>query len=207
MHGMAAVLAHEIKNPLAGIRGAAQLLEEALPPDEREMTQLIVRGNRPHPRPDRPHGSVRRHAQPCRASPVNIHEVLDRVRKVAETSFARGVTFIGEFRSLAAAGAGRPRPADPGVSQSGAQCRRRAAGQRRRDHADHRLSARRASSAPAVAGERAVAAAGSDGARQWLGRARRSDAAISSIPSSPPRRAARAWAWRWSPRSSAIMAA
>ena len=30
MHGMAAVLAHEIKNPLAGIRGAAQLLEEAL---------------------------------------------------------------------------------------------------------------------------------------------------------------------------------
>ncbi len=33
MHGMAAVLAHEIKNPLAGIRGAAQLLEEALPPD------------------------------------------------------------------------------------------------------------------------------------------------------------------------------
>ena len=43
MHGMAAVLAHEIKNPLAGIRGAAQLLEEALPPDEREMTQLIVR--------------------------------------------------------------------------------------------------------------------------------------------------------------------
>ena len=42
MHGMAAVLAHEIKNPLAGIRGAAQLLEESLPPDEREMTQLII---------------------------------------------------------------------------------------------------------------------------------------------------------------------
>src|ERR1700728_3786579 len=42
MHGMAAVLAHEIKNPLAGIRGAAQLLEEALAPEEREMTQLIV---------------------------------------------------------------------------------------------------------------------------------------------------------------------
>ncbi|HXB52240.1 MAG TPA: histidine kinase dimerization/phospho-acceptor domain-containing protein, partial [Rhizomicrobium sp.] len=41
MHGMAAVLAHEIKNPLAGIRGAAQLLEEQLPPSERELTQLI----------------------------------------------------------------------------------------------------------------------------------------------------------------------
>src|SRR5579871_3377387 len=42
MNGLAAVLAHEIKNPLAGIRGAAQLVEESLPPGDREMTQLIV---------------------------------------------------------------------------------------------------------------------------------------------------------------------
>ena len=43
MHGMAAVLAHEIKNPLAGIRGAAQLLEEALAPDERETDPADLR--------------------------------------------------------------------------------------------------------------------------------------------------------------------
>src|SRR5215469_832798 len=42
MHGMAAVLAHEIKNPLAGIRGAAQLVEESVPAEDRHLTQLIV---------------------------------------------------------------------------------------------------------------------------------------------------------------------
>jgi two-component system nitrogen regulation sensor histidine kinase GlnL len=41
MSGMAAVLAHEIKNPLAGIRGAAQLLEEAVPLNDRSLAQLI----------------------------------------------------------------------------------------------------------------------------------------------------------------------
>src|SRR5580765_5757095 len=91
MHGMAAVLAHEIKNPLAGIRGAAQLLEEALAPDEREMTQLIVAES------DRIRGLIDRmeafgDSRAFPRHPVNIHEVLDRVRKVAETSFARGVT-------------------------------------------------------------------------------------------------------------------
>ena len=127
MHGMAAVLAHEIKNPLAGIRGAAQLLEETLAPDEREMTQLIVaEADRIRNLIDRMEsfGDTRGFTR----HPVNIHEVLDRVRKVAETSFARGVTIRGEFRSLAAAGVGRPRPADPGVPQSGAQRRRCAAG-------------------------------------------------------------------------------
>ena len=97
MHGMAAVLAHEIKNPLAGIRGAAQLLEEALPPDEREMTQLICDGSRPHPRLDRPHGSFG-DTRSFPRHPVNIHEVLDRVRKVAETELrARRRPFVENF--------------------------------------------------------------------------------------------------------------
>src|SRR6201996_9227824 len=96
MHGMAAVLAHEIKNPLAGIRGAAQLLEEALAPDEREMTQLIVA------EADRIRGLIDRmeafgDSRAFPRHPVNIHEVLDRVRKVAETSFARGVTIVESF--------------------------------------------------------------------------------------------------------------
>jgi two-component system nitrogen regulation sensor histidine kinase GlnL len=96
MHGMAAVLAHEIKNPLAGIRGAAQLLEEALAPEEREMTQLIIAES------DRIRGLIDRmesfgDTRSFARNPVNIHEVLDRVRKVAETSFARGVTILENF--------------------------------------------------------------------------------------------------------------
>jgi two-component system nitrogen regulation sensor histidine kinase GlnL len=96
MHGMAAVLAHEIKNPLAGIRGAAQLIEEQLPPDEREMTQLIIAES------DRIRGLIDRmesfgDTRGITRHPVNIHEVLDRVRKVAETSFARGITIVENF--------------------------------------------------------------------------------------------------------------
>lgn len=96
MHGMAAVLAHEIKNPLAGIRGAAQLLEEALAPDEREMTQLIIAES------DRIRGLIDRmesfgDTRGFARHPVNIHEVLDRVRKVAESGFARGVTITENF--------------------------------------------------------------------------------------------------------------
>jgi two-component system nitrogen regulation sensor histidine kinase GlnL len=96
MHGMAAVLAHEIKNPLAGIRGAAQLIEDSLPPEEREMTKLIVdEADRIRDLIDRMEsfGDTRSFAR----HPVNIHEVLDRVRKVAETSFARNVNWIENF--------------------------------------------------------------------------------------------------------------
>lgn len=96
MHGMAAVLAHEIKNPLAGIRGAAQLLEEALSPGEREMTQLIVaESDRIRTLIDRMESFGDTRSFP--RHPVNIHEVLDRVRKVAETGFARGVTISESF--------------------------------------------------------------------------------------------------------------
>jgi two-component system nitrogen regulation sensor histidine kinase GlnL len=96
MHGMAAVLAHEIKNPLAGIRGAAQLLEESLSPEEREMTQLIIAET------DRIRGLIDRmesfgDTRAFARHPVNIHEVLDRVRKVADSGFARGVTIVENF--------------------------------------------------------------------------------------------------------------
>lgn len=96
MHGMAAVLAHEIKNPLAGIRGAAQLIEEALTPGEREMTQLIIAES------DRIRGLIDRmesfgDTRAFARHPVNIHEVLDRVRKVAESGFARGGTILENF--------------------------------------------------------------------------------------------------------------
>lgn len=96
MHGMAAVLAHEIKNPLAGIRGAAQLLEEQLAPSEREMTQLIVDES------DRIRGLIDRmesfgDTRGFARYAVNIHEVLDRVRRVADSGFARGLSIIESF--------------------------------------------------------------------------------------------------------------
>ena len=96
MHGMAAVLAHEIKNPLAGIRGAAQLLEQSGTESDRTLTQLICdETDRIRALIDRMESFGDTRALP--RTPVNIHEVLDRVRKVAETSFAKGVTVIESF--------------------------------------------------------------------------------------------------------------
>lgn len=96
LSGMAAVLAHEIRNPLAGIRGAAQLLEEAVPPEERGLTTLIVEET------DRIRGLIDRmeafgDTQALARNAVNIHEVLDRVRRVAASGFARHVKFTEVF--------------------------------------------------------------------------------------------------------------
>lgn len=89
---MASMLAHEVKNPLSGIRGAAQLLEDDADEGDRELTQLIC------DEADRIVALVNRmeafsdERLPERSA-VNIHEVLDRVKKVAENGFGRSVTF------------------------------------------------------------------------------------------------------------------
>ena len=96
MSGMAGVLAHEIKNPLAGIRGAAQLLEEVVPENDRALALLICN------EADRIRALIDRMEAfgdpmaPTR-KPVNIHEVLGRVRQVAETSFARRIRIVETF--------------------------------------------------------------------------------------------------------------
>lgn len=86
---MAAVLAHEIKNPLSGIRGAAQLIEQDLSEQDRELTQLICDET------DRIRELVERmdvfSDRPIERTRVNVHEVLDRVRRVAETGFGTNV--------------------------------------------------------------------------------------------------------------------
>jgi two-component system nitrogen regulation sensor histidine kinase GlnL len=89
--GVAAMLAHEIKNPLAGIRGAAQLLEAGLDPDGRELTQLIIAEvERVRALIDRMEGFT----ETRRAFvPENIHAVLSHVRRVAETGFGAAVQF------------------------------------------------------------------------------------------------------------------
>ncbi len=96
MSGMAAVMAHEIKNPLAGIRGAAQLLEEAVSPSDRALAQLICN------EADRIRHLIDRmeafgDPMALTRNPVNIHEVLDRVRRVAETSFGRRLRVVENF--------------------------------------------------------------------------------------------------------------
>jgi two-component system nitrogen regulation sensor histidine kinase GlnL len=94
--GMAAVLAHEIKNPLSGIRGAAQLLEPALSDDDRVLTQLIcAETDRIRTLVDRM--EVFGDERPLAKEPVNIHDVLDHVRRVSETGFARGIRFAEDY--------------------------------------------------------------------------------------------------------------
>jgi two-component system, NtrC family, nitrogen regulation sensor histidine kinase GlnL len=89
--GMAAVLAHEVKNPLSGIRGAAQLLETNVGPEDRELTVLI------RDEADRIRALVDRMEsfgdKPLARGAVNIHRVLEHVRKLAETGFAASVRF------------------------------------------------------------------------------------------------------------------
>ena len=94
--GMAEMLAHEIKNPLAGITGAAQLLAMNLGQEDREMTDLIV-------------GETRRimkllqqveqfgNLLPPDLKAVNIHDVLDRARKSAQVGFAANMTIVEDY--------------------------------------------------------------------------------------------------------------
>jgi two-component system, NtrC family, nitrogen regulation sensor histidine kinase GlnL len=89
---MASVLAHEIKNPLSGIRGAAQLLEAEASDSDRSLTRLICEET------DRIVKLVDRmcafsDTRPGERERVNIHAVLDHVKKVAQAGFARHIRF------------------------------------------------------------------------------------------------------------------
>ena len=87
--GMAAILAHEVKNPLSGIRGAAQLLEPNVLPQDRELTDLI------RDEVDRIRDLVDRMEvfgeKPVDRRPVNIHRVLEHVRRLANSGVANGM--------------------------------------------------------------------------------------------------------------------
>ncbi len=93
---MAAMLAHEVKNPLSGIRGAAQLLEQDAGESERELTRLICdETDRIVALVDRMEAFSDHH--PIVREPVNIHEVLERVRKLAQSGFARHARLVEEY--------------------------------------------------------------------------------------------------------------
>ncbi|MXN54238.1 PAS domain-containing protein [Shinella sp. AETb1-6] len=88
--GLASMLAHEIKNPLSGIRGAAQLLETSVIDEDRALTRLICDET------DRIVSLVDRmevfsDERPVDRVPINIHSVLDHVKAVAKAGFARHI--------------------------------------------------------------------------------------------------------------------
>lgn len=90
---MAAILAHEIKNPLAGIRGAAQLIEQNADTSDRELTRLICdEADRIVKLVDRMEAFS--DSRPIERQSVNIHQVLDHVKKIACASFGRGIRFV-----------------------------------------------------------------------------------------------------------------
>jgi len=94
--GLASMLAHEIKNPLSGIRGAAQLLETGLSDEDRALTQLITEET------DRIVSLVDRmevfsDERPIDRHAVNIHVVLDRVKAIAKNGFARRTRIVEEY--------------------------------------------------------------------------------------------------------------
>ncbi|MBC7504467.1 MAG: two-component sensor histidine kinase [Sandarakinorhabdus sp.] len=89
--GVAAMLAHEIKNPLSGIRGAAQLLATGADAEARELTDLIVAEvDRVAKLVDRMESFT--DTRPQHLRPENIHEVLGHVRKLALQGFGAGIT-------------------------------------------------------------------------------------------------------------------
>jgi two-component system nitrogen regulation sensor histidine kinase GlnL len=93
---LAAMLAHEIKNPLSGIRGAAQLLEQSVGDDDRTLTRLICdEADRIVKLVDRM--EVFSDERPVEREPVNIHHVLDHVKRLAQSGFARHIKFVEEY--------------------------------------------------------------------------------------------------------------
>jgi len=93
---LAAMLAHEIKNPLSGIRGAAQLLESAASDDDRTLTRLICdEADRIVKLVDRM--EVFTDERPIEREPVNIHVVLEHVKRLASSGFARNIKFVEDY--------------------------------------------------------------------------------------------------------------
>ncbi len=94
--GMAAVLAHELKNPLSGIRGAAQLIEQSVGGPERELAQMICEET------DRIRQLVERvdifsDDRPPGGEQVNIHSVLEHILRLQGSAAGQGLKFVERY--------------------------------------------------------------------------------------------------------------
>jgi two-component system nitrogen regulation sensor histidine kinase GlnL len=93
---LASMLAHEIKNPLSGIKGAAQLLESSVSDEDRMLTTLIC---------DETERIVKlvdgmdlfSDTRPIRRDPINVHSVLEHVKRLAQSGVARHIRFVEEY--------------------------------------------------------------------------------------------------------------
>jgi two-component system nitrogen regulation sensor histidine kinase GlnL len=93
---LASMLAHEIKNPLSGIRGAAQLLEQSAGDEDRLLTRLICdEADRIVKLVDRM--EVFADERPVERAPVNIHDVLEHVKRLAQSGFGRHIRFVEDY--------------------------------------------------------------------------------------------------------------
>jgi len=93
---LAAMLAHEIKNPLSGIRGAAQLLEQSVEDDDRTLTRLICdEADRIVKLVDRM--EVFADERPVEREPTNIHVVFEHVKRLAQSGVARQIKFVEDY--------------------------------------------------------------------------------------------------------------
>lgn len=94
--GMSEMLAHEIKNPLAGIRGAAQLIAMNATPDDREMAEMIVSESR---RIVALLDQVERFGDTSAPNlrPINIHDVLEKTRRSAAVGFAKKISVVTDY--------------------------------------------------------------------------------------------------------------
>ncbi|MAH83488.1 MAG: two-component sensor histidine kinase [Rhodospirillaceae bacterium TMED8] len=93
---MASLMAHEVKNPLSGIRGAAQLIEQVMDGENKKLTQLICK------EVDRICALVDRiglfsNEVSLSREAVNIHQVLDHVHQIARNGFAKGIKIVTTF--------------------------------------------------------------------------------------------------------------
>ncbi len=95
MQSLVRGLAHEIKNPLGGLRGAAQLLERELPNEElKEYTDIIIG------EADRLRNLVNRMLGPNslpQKEAINIHQVLEHVRQLVAVEIESGISFISDY--------------------------------------------------------------------------------------------------------------
>jgi two-component system, NtrC family, nitrogen regulation sensor histidine kinase GlnL len=96
MSALGLMLAHEIKNPLSGIRGAAQLLEGSASDEDRALTRLICdETDRIVKLVDRMQSFA--DPTPSQWESLNIHAVLDHVKRLAEAGFGRHIRFVEDY--------------------------------------------------------------------------------------------------------------